>query len=175
VILTDNNHKMERWAMRKTGWALFMFTACSAGTAFTLSSATAEELTWRTHIEPMVAAKCVRCHGPEDPEYNEWRLLSEEERKEIGPRMDTYPHFMSYVVWPPTGAMQRRLDDGANRGGEPGNMHEYLGKTDAERAQNLQMLKDWLGEGAWNLNRWKARGDVPGITKEQLEAISAKY
>lgn len=159
--------------MRKTGWALFLFTACTAGTAFTLSSASAEELTWRTHIEPMIAAKCVRCHGPEDPEYNEWRLLSEEERKEIGPRMDTYPHFMSYVVWPPTGAMQRRLDDGANRGGEPGNMYKYLGKTDAERAENLQMLKDWLG--AWNLNRWQARGDVPGITKEQLEAIKAKF
>jgi len=36
-------------------------------------------------------------------------------------------------------------------------------------------VKDWLGAGAWNLNRWNARGDVPGITKEQLEKIKAKY
>ncbi len=65
------------------------------------------------------------------------------------------------------------LDDGTNRGGEPGNMFVYLGKTDEERAENLKMLSDWLG--AWNLNRWTARDDVPGISKEQLEAIGAKF
>jgi hypothetical protein len=89
--------------------------------------------------------------------------------------MDTYTTFMNYVVWPATGAMQRRLDDGANAGGKPGNMYKYLGETDAERAKNLATIKAWLGEGAWNLNRFKARESVPGITKEQLEKVKAPY
>ncbi len=150
-----------------------MLLVSTTATVFTLSSATAEELTWRNDIEPMIAANCVVCHGADKPTYREWRLLSDEERARVGPRMDTYDHFMSYVIWPATGAMQRRLDDGTNRGGEPGNMFVYLGKTDEERAENLKMLSDWLG--AWNLNRWTARDDVPGISKEQLEAISAKF
>jgi hypothetical protein len=132
--------------------------------------ALAAERTWRNDVQPLVEAKCVSCHGPGEPEYNEWRLLSEEQRKAVGPRMDTYPHFMSYVVWPATGAMMRRLDDA-----KPGNMYEYLGDSDAERAENLTVIKEWLGEGSWNLNRWKAREEVPGITKEQLETIKAKY
>lgn len=130
----------------------------------------AAEKSWRNDVQPIVEAKCVSCHGPDAPEYNEWRLLSEEQRKTVSPRMDTYPHFMSYVVWPATGAMMRRLDDV-----KPGNMYEKLGDNDAERAENLTTIKAWLGEGTWNLNRWKARGEVPGISKEQLEAIKAKY
>jgi hypothetical protein len=82
---------------------------------------------------------------------------------------------MSYVIWPGTGAVMRRLDDGKAAGGKPGNMYQHLGTSDDERAKNLKMVKDWLGAGAWNLNRWNARGDVPGITKEQLEKIKAKY
>lgn len=144
-----------------------------AATMLSLSSVIAEELTWRDDIEPMIAAKCVACHGADKPTYREWRLLSDEDRAKIGSRMDTYDHFMSYVIWPATGAMQRRLDDGTNRGGEPGNMYMFLGSTDEERAKNLKMLSDWLG--AWNLNRWTARDDVPGISKEQLEAVSAKF
>ena len=144
-----------------------------AATMLSLSSAMAEELTWRDDIEPMIAAKCSACHGADKPTYREWRLLNDEDRANIGSRMDTYDHFMSYVIWPATGAMQRRLDDGTNRGGEPGNMYVFLGSTDEERAENLKVLQDWLG--AWNLNRWTARDDVPGITKEQLEAISAQF
>lgn len=60
-------------------------------------------------------------------------------------------------------------------GGKPGNMYAFLGADDAERAKNLQTIKAWLGEGAWNLNRWQKRGDTPGISKEQLEKIKAKY
>ncbi|HEX5639639.1 MAG TPA: hypothetical protein VFX81_07550 [Burkholderiaceae bacterium] len=32
-----------------------------------------------------------------------------------------------------------------------------------------------LDDGAWNLNRFKERKDVPGVTKEQLETVKAKY
>jgi hypothetical protein len=137
--------------------------------------ASAQELTWRKDIAPVVSIRCGMCHGHNAPEYNDWMLLGDEKRRTVGPRMDAYPHFMSYVVWPATGAMMRRLDDGKAAGGKPGNMYMFLGGTDAERAANLKTIKDWLGEGAWNLNRWKVRGDVPGITKEQLDKIKAKY
>jgi hypothetical protein len=89
--------------------------------------------------------------------------------------MDTYANFMNYVVWPATGAMMRRLDDGANAGGKPGNMYKHLGETDAERAKNLQTIKAWLGDGAWYLNRFNARADVPAVSKDQLEKVKAKY
>ena len=133
----------------------------------------AEELTWRNDIKPLVEAKCSKCHGATAPEYNEWELMGDAKEK-VGPRMDTYPHFMSYVVWPATGAIMRRLDDGKTSG-KPGNMYQYLGDSDEDRAKNLQTVKGWLGEGAWNLNRWMARKEVPGITKEQLEKIKANY
>jgi hypothetical protein len=102
-------------------------------------------------------------------------LLGDEKRKTVAPRLDTYPTFMSHVIWPGTGAMMRRLDDGKAAGGKPGNMYQYLGANDDERAKNLKIVKDWLGAGAWNLNRWNARGDVPGITKDQLDKVKAKY
>lgn len=148
--------------------ALFL----AAGLATT---AYADDLTWRKDIGPLVAARCGGCHGASAPEYNDWILLGDDKRKTVASRMDTYPHFMSYVVWPATGALQRRLDDGKAAGGKPGNMYPFLGANDEERAKNLKMIKDWLGDGAWNLNRFKARGDVPGISKEQLEKIQAKY
>lgn len=142
--------------------------------AFALSAG-AQELTWRKDIAPIVKKGCAECHGADAPEYGEWMLLDDAKRRKEGPRMDTYTHYMDYVVWPATGAMQRRLDDGANAGGKPGNMYKYLGETDAERAKNLATIKAWLGEGAWNLNRFKERQGVPGITKEQLEKVKAKY
>jgi hypothetical protein len=37
------------------------------------------------------------------------------------------------------------------------------------------MLQDCLGDGTWNLNRFKGRGDMPGITKEQPGKIKATY
>jgi hypothetical protein len=54
-------------------------------------------------------------------------------------------------------------------------MHAFLGATDQDHAENLATLKSWLREGAWSLNRWEARGNVPAITKEQLDKIKAKY
>lgn len=155
--------------MSLRGNLVALFVASLATTAY------ADDTTWRKDIGPLVAAKCGACHGASAPEYNEWSLMPEDKRRTVAPRMDTYPHFMSYVVWPATGALQRRLDDGKAAGGKAGNMYQYLGASDEERAKNLKLIKDWLGEGAWYLNRFKARGDVPGVTKEQLEKIKAKY
>ncbi len=135
-------------------------------------TAQAESPTWTQNIKPLVEARCAACHGAKAPTYWEWRQLPKAEQAKVGPKMDTYGDFMNYVVWPATGAMQRRLDAG-QAGGKPGNMYVYLGANDAERAQNLQLVKDWLG--AWNTNRWEKRGDTPAVSKEQLEAIKAKY
>jgi hypothetical protein len=140
-----------------------------------VASATAQEPTWRKDVGPLVATKCGICHGAIAPEYSDRMLLGDDKRKTVASRLDTCPHFMSYVVWPATGAVQRRLDDAKAAGGKPGNMYRFLGDSDDERAKNLKLIEDWLGDGAWNLNRFKARGDVPGITRDRLEKIKAKY
>jgi hypothetical protein len=54
-------------------------------------------------------------------------------------------------------------------------MYRHLGETDAERAANLKIFKAWVGEEAWNLNRFQARGNVPAITKEQMDKIKVRY
>jgi hypothetical protein len=70
----------------------------------------------------------------------------------------------------------RRLDDGkASPGGKPGNMYRYLGGDEQERQKNLAVFKAWVGEGGWNLNRWAARGDVPAVTKDQLDKLKLAY
>jgi hypothetical protein len=141
------------------------------------TSVDAQDLTWRKDVQPIVQAACAACHGSNAPIYEEWNLDREKWTKQnVGPRMDLYEYFMRHVVWPATGSMMRRLDDGKNAGGKPGNMYMYLGSTDAERAKNLQTIKSWLGgDAAWFLNRWETRGNVPGATKEQLDKIKAKY
>ena len=141
------------------------------------TTADAQDLTWRKDIHPIVQANCSACHGSNAPVYEDWNLDRDKWTKQsIGPRMDTYPDFMRHVVWPATGAVMRRLDDGkAAADGKPGNMFNFLGSTDAERTKNLQTIKAWLGDGAWNLNRWSTRGNVSGITKEQLDKIKANY
>lgn len=150
---------------------MYKLLALSAAALFA-TAAHASPPTWTKDIKPVIDAQCGACHGAKAPTYWEWRKLPKEEQAKVGPRMDTYGDFMNYVIWPATGAMQRRLDAGAP-GGKPGNMHVYLGASDAERAKNLKLIQEWLG--AWNLNRWEARGDTPAVSKQQLEAIKAPY
>jgi hypothetical protein len=140
------------------------------------ASVAAQDLTWRKDVQPLIKDKCGACHGASAPIYEEWNLDRKNfEAKNIGPRLENYTDFMRHVIWPATGSLARRLDDGKNAEGKPGNMYARLGATDQERAKNLATLKSWLGEGAWNLNRWEARGKVPAITKEQLDKLKAKY
>ena len=154
-----------------------LHTIAIAGIAALSTSAVAQDLSWRKDIAPLIKGQCGACHGGSAPVYEDWNLDRKNfEDKKIGPRMDTYPDFMRHVVWPATGSMARRLDDGKNAGGKPGNMYVFLGANDQERVKNLATIKAWLGgDAAWNLNRWGARDNVPGITKEQLDKIQAKY
>ena len=140
------------------------------------ASVAAQDVTWRKDIEPLIKERCGACHGASAPSYEDWNLDRKNfEAKKIGPRMDNYTDFMRHIVWPATGSLQRRLDDGKNADGKPGNMYAFLGASDQDRAKNLATLKGWLGDGTWNLNRWEARGSVPAITKEQLDKVKAKY
>jgi hypothetical protein len=151
--------------MFKAPWIMAAFLGLAA-------SATAQDLSWRNGIGTLIQDKCEECHGASRPEYQDWNLGD----KKKGSRIVSYADFMSYVMWPATGAVMRRLDDGkSNADGKAGNMYEHLGETDAERAENLAKIKTWLGEGAWNQNRWGARGSVPAVTKDQLDKVKAKY
>ena len=150
-------------------------------TLVVLSSAgavTAQGVTYRNDIAPLWKAKCITCHGALSPERADF-LLDEKgyAAKSQGPRMDSYERFIAFIAWPDTGALMRRLDDGKSKeaGGKPGNMHQFLGVTDEERAANLKLIKDWVGEGAWNLNRWEKRGDVPAVSKEQMDKVKLAY
>ena len=140
-------------------------------------SAQAQEVTYRQNIKPMVEKLCADCHGKDSPTLAEFKLDEEKYKKaKEGPRTDTYADLMQLIAYPDTGALMRRLDDGSNTPDKkPGNMYKYLGETDAERAENLKVFKAWVGEGGWNLNRWKVRGEVPGITKEQQDKLKLKY
>jgi hypothetical protein len=144
----------------------------------TTGSAVAQDVTYRGQIAPLWQSKCIACHGAQSPERADF-LLDEKgyAAKSKGPRMDSYERFIAFIAWPDTGALMRRLDDGssAHGGGKAGNMYQYLGATDSERAANLKLVKAWVGDGAWNLNRWEQRGDVPAVTKAQIEKIAVKY
>jgi len=143
--------------------------------------ASAQELTYRKDVEPMLKKYCGDCHSQEarSPSLAEFKAnparQEQYKKDEQGPRLDTYEALAQLIVWPDTGAFMRRMDDGTSQfaGGKPGNMYKTLCEkgNDAECAANLKVLKAWVGEGAWNLNRWVARGDVPAITKEQLDKL----
>ena len=152
---------------------LTLALACAAFAVPALS----QEVTYRTHVAPLLKAQCAECHGADSPTLAEFKLDEEKYKKaKAGPRTDNYADLLQLIAYTDTGALMRRLDDGANTGDKkPGNMYKYLGETDGERAKNLAMLKTWIGEGGWNLNRWTRRGDVPGVTKEQLEKLQLKY
>ncbi|OIN93463.1 MAG: cytochrome C [Comamonadaceae bacterium CG1_02_60_18] len=142
--------------------------------------AMAADVTYRNDIAPLFKAQCADCHSSEAkaPTLQEYKLDQKKYDKEkVGPRTDTYENLVMLIAYPDSGALMRRLDDGTGKfaGGKPGNMYKNLGSTDAERVKNLATVKAWLGEGAWNLNRWNQKGDVPGITKEEQAKLILKY
>ena len=159
----------------KTIWMAALVTAALAGVS---AGAAAQDVTYRKDIKPLFDAKCAGCHGATSPTLAEFLLDQKKFAAAMkGPRLDSYADLLQLIGWPDTGAIMRRLDDGkdALAGGKPGNMYQYLGGTDEERQKNLQTFKDWVGPEGWVLNRFKARGNVPGISKEQLEKILVKY
>ncbi len=156
--------------------------------------AVAADVTYRKDVAPMLKKYCAECHSTKAgaPSMAEFNLDQEKYKAEkLGPLSDTYEHLLQLVNGKSTGAFMRRLDDGTSpyAGGKPGNMYKYLceqeskdGKedkdakvTNPECAANLLVLKAWVGEGGWNLNRMSARGEVPALTKEQMDKVKVKY
>ena len=157
---------------------LNVWTAAACA-AFALP-AIAADVSYRNDVAPLLQAQCADCHfaAAGAPTLQEFDLAKEKYTKDkTGPRLDTYENLLILIAYPDSGAFMRRLDDGSSpyAGGKPGNMYKHLGETDAERAKNLATLKAWVGQGGWNLNRWTARGDVPGVTKEQIDKLVLKY
>lgn len=151
----------ERWKSVST----LVFLAFVLG----LSFAHAEKIRYKENVKPIFDARCMACHGPDTPEYPEFKAQKERYvREQKGPRMDSYAHLIFFVGWPDTRALMRRLDDGnKTRDGKPGNMYVYLGQTDEERHRNLSIFKQWVGN--WILTRWSE------ISKGELEAMKLAY
>ena len=126
-----------------------------------------EAATYEKDIKGIVARQCLSCHGSDSPSMEEFKRDQEGYKKKMkGPRADTYGDLMVMVKGSDAGALMRRLDDGkSTKDGKPGNMHAYLGSSDAERAANLEVFRKWVGN--WSLKRKKELG------KEELEAIKA--
>jgi hypothetical protein len=165
----------ERNLHMKSIWRKTCIAICLAGAS---ASGFAQDATYRKDIKPLVEAKCAGCHGATAPTLAEFQVDQKKHTAAMkGPRIDTYADLLMLVGWPDTGAIMRRLDDGKSEhaGGKPGNMYQYLGATEDERQKNLGLFRAWVGNDAWVLNRFKARGKVPAITKEELEKIRVKY
>lgn len=152
------------------------FLILCAGAAFALPVAAAD-VTYRDHVAPLIKAQCLECHDHNSPAYVQFKTDEAGYKKDkVGPRLDNYMDLTALIVWPDTGAFMRRLDDGTHSAEKkPGNMYKHLGETETERQANLAVLKAWVGKKAWNLNRWQKRGEVPAITKEQLDQLQLKY
>lgn len=114
--------------------------------------------------------QCQMCHGADSaPEYQEFKKEKTAWfAKGHAMRMDNHSHLVSFVGWPDTGALMRRLDDGkGSKDGKPGNMYKHLGATEEERQQNLGQFKTRVGN--WSLKRW------PETTREDINGIRVTY
>ncbi|GAB4388000.1 MAG: cytochrome C [Thermodesulfovibrionales bacterium] len=147
--------------------ALIVILAALAASAS--STAQAAEARYTTDIKPLFQRRCSACHGPDSPEYGDFKAdKARFTAVSRGPRMDTYAHLIFFVGWPDTGALMRRLDDGASApGGKPGNMYVHLGDSEEERRENLRVFKAWVGN--WTLKRWR------DVTREEMGLIKVPY
>ena len=147
-----------------------MTVAAIGLTVLAATAVNAQETTWSGSIREIVEKHCIVCHGPESaPEYPLFKKEKDEWlAKGLAMRMDTYSHLVSFVGWPNTGALMRRLDDGkGSKDGKPGNMYQHLGATEVARQKNLALFKSWIGN--WSLKR------LTETTKEELNGINVRY
>lgn len=138
-------------------------------TALAATTVQANEITWSDNIREIFNKNCISCHGSDAPEYADFKKNKDAWIKTgRGMRMETYSHLVSFIGWPNTGALMRRLDDGkASKEGKPGNMYQHLGSNEQERQTNLALFKAWVGN--WNLKRWA------DASKDELSDIKVKY
>ena len=145
---------------------LLALTAILLGAAVTPPSGQGQG-TYKKDIRPIFEEKCIRCHGPGSPSWEEFKKDKEKFTKEnLGPRMDGYALLLDFVKGKDAGALMRRLDDGSSKEDrKPGNMYIYLGRDEGERQKNLKIFQDWVG--SWNLKRHHQ------LSEEELSKIEA--
>jgi len=143
---------------------VILFTASVIGYA---ASQEQGAVTYEKDVKSIISKRCLLCHGNNAPTIEEFKKNEEGfKQKNKGPRMDTYENLMNFVNGKDTGALMRRLDDGKNtKDGKAGNMYKSLGGTDAEKAENLLVIKKWIG--GWTLKR------SAEITDTERKAIKA--
>jgi hypothetical protein len=126
-------------------------------------------ITYTKNIKSIFKKKCAKCHGSKSPEHMDFvKNVQKYTKKKMGPKMDSYSHLTSFVVWPDTGSLIRSLDDGKNtQDGKPGKMYERLGQTNEERQENLNIFKEWVGY--WTLKEWS------DIKKEDINRMKLAY
>lgn len=144
----------------------YMLVAAWALAAVT-GSAAAQSVTYENTVKKILAGQCMGCHGNGAPTLAEFDKDKEGWKKKMkGPRIDSYANLMILVNGSDAGALMRRLDDGkSTKDGKPGNMYVWLGSSDAERAQRLDVMKKWVGN--WSLKRRKE------LTEGELRSIIA--
>jgi hypothetical protein len=152
-----------RLGLRNTSYLLFAAWALAAVTG----SAAAQSVTYENSVKKILADRCMGCHGAGAPTLAAFGKDKEGWKKKMkGPRFDNYANLMILVNGSDAGAFMRRLDDGKNtKDGKPGNMYVWLGSSDAERAQRLGVMKEWVGN--WSLKRRK------DLTEGELRSITA--
>lgn len=140
--------------------------ALAAAAALAFAAGVQAEATYENPIKNLIAERCAKCHGIGAPTMEEFKKDEARFKKQMnGPRMQSYQDVMVMVNGSDTGALMRRLDDGSGADGKKGNMYNYLGKNDADRARNLATFKEWVGH--WTLKRKK------DITEDELKKIKA--
>ena len=87
--------------------------------------------------------------------------------------MDTHENKFVLISYSDSGAFIRRHDDGTSQsaGSKSGNMYKHLRQAETERAKTKDVLKARLGEGTWSRNRREVCGDVPAMTKAEMEQL----
>lgn len=125
------------------------------------------QVSYENTIKRLVSENCAGCHGAHAPGMAEFKKEKDAYiSRQLGPRMDTYENLMVMVNGSDTGAIMRRLDNGAHtKDGKPGNMYTHLGRDDAQRAANLDLFKRWVG--SWNLKRGNE------ISEQERKAVLA--
>jgi mono/diheme cytochrome c family protein len=140
--------------------------ALAAAGALAFAAGAQADVTYENSIKKLIAERCANCHGKGAPTMEEFKKDEAGFKKKMkGPRMESYQDVMVMVNGSDTGALMRRLDDGTSADGKKGNMYNYLGKNDEDRAKNLAKFKEWVGH--WSLKRKK------DITEDELKKIKA--
>jgi mono/diheme cytochrome c family protein len=144
----------------------YLLKVLGAAGALAFAAGVQADVTYENSVKKLITERCAMCHVKGAPTMEEFKKDEDGFKKKMkGPRMESYSDVMVMVNGSDTGALMRRLDDGTSADGKKGNMHNYLGKNDAERARNLATFKEWVGH--WTLKRKK------DVSEDELKKIKA--